>query len=35
MSPVWNKVYTDAIVPYTQREMTLDQAWNAGVKPVR
>lgn len=35
MSPVWNKVYTDAIAPYTERKITLDEAWNAGVKPVR
>jgi flagellar biosynthetic protein FliP len=35
MSPVWNKVYTDALQPYTQHEITLEEAWNAGVKPVR
>jgi flagellar biosynthesis protein FliP len=35
MWPVWNKVYTDAIVPYTSHEITLEQAWDSGVKPVR
>ena len=35
MWPAWNKVYTDAIKPYSQREITLEQAWDAGVKPVR
>ncbi|HEX3726806.1 MAG TPA: flagellar type III secretion system pore protein FliP [Pirellulales bacterium] len=35
MSPVWNKVYTEAISPYTQREITLDEAWDIGIKPVR
>ena len=35
MSPVWNRVYTDAVVPYTERDITLSEAWDAGVKPVR
>jgi flagellar biosynthetic protein FliP len=35
MSPVWTKVYNDAIGPYTAREITLDEAWKSGVKPVR
>jgi flagellar biosynthesis protein FliP len=35
MSPVWNRVYTDAIAPYTAHQMTAEEAWNAGVKPVR
>jgi flagellar biosynthesis protein FliP len=35
MWPAWNKVYTDAIKPYSQREITLEEAWDAGVKPVR
>jgi flagellar biosynthesis protein FliP len=35
MSPVWNKVYSEAVVPYTAREISLEQAWTAGVKPVR
>ncbi len=35
MSPVWTRVYTDAIAPYSAREMTLEEAWTAGVQPVR
>jgi flagellar biosynthetic protein FliP len=35
MWPVWNKVYHEAIVPYTAREIPLDEAWRSGVKPVR
>ena len=35
MWPVWSNVYSDAIVPYTSREITLEQAWDTGVKPVR
>ena len=35
MSPVWKQVYTDAVVPYTNREITLEQAWDAGVHPIR
>ena len=35
MSPVWKSVYDDAIRPYTAKEITLEQAWTAGVKPVR
>jgi flagellar biosynthetic protein FliP len=35
MSPVWSKVYSSAIIPYTNREITLEQAWNVGVQPVR
>ena len=37
MSPVWKQVYDDAIDPYTdpEVEMSLEVAWQAGVKPVR
>jgi flagellar biosynthetic protein FliP len=37
MSPVWKQVYDDAIDPYTDPdvEMSLEVAWQAGVKPVR
>jgi flagellar biosynthetic protein FliP len=35
MSPVWTRVYHDAVKPYTAREISLDEAWDAGVKPVR
>ena len=35
MAPVWKRVYDEAIVPYTQRQITLEQAWEAGSAPVR
>jgi flagellar biosynthetic protein FliP len=35
MTPVWSEVYTEAIQPYTQEEIGLEDAWNRGVKPVR
>ena len=37
MTPVWSEVYQDSIVPYTSSssEMSLEEAWQAGVKPVR
>jgi flagellar biosynthetic protein FliP len=35
MSPVWTRVYRDAIEPYSDHKMTLGEAWTAGVKPVR
>ena len=35
MWPVWNRVYRDAVVPYTEHRMALPEAWDAGVKPVR
>jgi flagellar biosynthetic protein FliP len=35
MSPVWKQVYDDAVVPYTQHQIGLEQAWKAGVAPIR
>ena len=37
MSPVWKQVYDDSIKPYTDPtvEMSLDEAWQAGAKPIR
>ena len=37
MAPVWNKVYTQAIAPYTASgsKMSLEEAWTLGVEPVR
>ena len=37
MTPVWTDVYDNAIAPYTapNSDMTLDDAWQAGVRPVR
>jgi flagellar biosynthetic protein FliP len=35
MSPVWKQVYDDALKPYTDRQIGLEDAWTKGVKPVR
>ena len=35
MTPVWTQVYQESIAPYTQKKIPLDQAWTAGVKPIR
>ena len=37
MTPTWKQVYDDAVVPYTSRQsgMTVEKAWQAGVRPVR
>jgi len=37
MTPVWNRVYEDAIEPYTQEgsQMSAMEAWEKGVAPVR
>jgi len=35
MAPVWKRVYNDAIVPYTEKQITLEEAWTAGVQPIR
>ncbi|MCA9237585.1 MAG: flagellar type III secretion system pore protein FliP [Planctomycetales bacterium] len=35
MTPVWNKVYTDGIKPYTDKEISLEEAWDRGSQPVR
>ena len=35
MTPVWKQVYDEAVVPYTQHQIGAEQAWNAGVAPVR
>ncbi len=35
MAPVWKQVYDEAIVPYRNQELTLDEAWRAGVTPIR
>lgn len=37
MAPVWNKVYTEAIAPYTATGSTmgLEEAWTRGVEPIR
>jgi len=35
MTPVWSQVYHEAIVPYTQKQISLDEAWSRGAAPVR
>ena len=35
MSPVWNQVYQESIAPYSQKKISLEEAWDAGVKPIR
>jgi len=35
MSPVWKKVYDDAIVPYRAQRIGLEEAWTAGAAPIR
>jgi flagellar biosynthesis protein FliP len=35
MTPVWKQVYDEAVAPYTQHQIGMEQAWDAGVKPVR
>jgi len=35
MAPVWQEVYQQAIVPYQQRQISLEEAWERGQKPIR
>jgi flagellar biosynthetic protein FliP len=35
MTPVWAKVYQDAIKPYSEEQISLEEAWNRGTQPVR
>jgi flagellar biosynthesis protein FliP len=35
MAPVWKQVYDQGIVPYTQKQVGLEQAWTDGVQPIR
>ncbi len=35
MMPVWQEVYQQAIVPYTNHEISLNEAWTAGETPIR
>ena len=35
MTPVWTRVYQDAIKPYSENRMNLDEAWERGTQPVR
>ncbi|MCX6135319.1 MAG: flagellar type III secretion system pore protein FliP [Ignavibacteriales bacterium] len=35
MAPVWNKVNTEALQPYLQNKMTMNNAYDKGVEPLR
>jgi flagellar biosynthetic protein FliP len=35
MTPVWTKVYQDAIKPYSDNTLGLEEAWERGTQPVR
>ncbi|MCG8449906.1 MAG: flagellar type III secretion system pore protein FliP [Pirellulales bacterium] len=35
MTPVWSKVYDEGIKPYTENQISLEQAWRRGSLPVR
>jgi flagellar biosynthetic protein FliP len=35
MMPVWKQVYDNSVLPYTQRRIGLEQAWEGGVRPIR
>ncbi len=35
MTPVWSSVYEDAIKPYSESRLSLDEAWDRGTQPVR
>ncbi len=35
MTPVWKEVYDGAVKPYSNNEISLEQAWDSGVEPIR
>lgn len=35
MTPVWSDVYDDAIKPYSDKQISLEEAWQRGTLPVR
>jgi len=35
MAPTWKQVYDEAVVPYSQRQLGAEEAWKAGVQPIR
>jgi flagellar biosynthetic protein FliP len=35
MAPVWKQVYDDAVAPYSQEKIGLDEAWQRGQAPLR
>jgi flagellar biosynthesis protein FliP len=35
MTPVWTAVYDEAIKPYSNKQISLEEAWKRGTEPVR
>jgi flagellar biosynthetic protein FliP len=35
MTPVWSEVYTESVLPFSERRIGLETAWEKGEKPVR
>jgi len=35
MTPVWKQAYDDAVVPYCNHQISMQQAWEGGVAPIR
>lgn len=35
MMPVWSEVYTESILPYSERRISLEEAWEKGEFPIR
>lgn len=35
MTPVWSEVYDEAVKPYTEKQINLEQAWERGTLPIR
>ncbi len=35
MAPTWNKVYNEALSPYMNNKMTIQQAYDKGIEPIR
>jgi flagellar biosynthetic protein FliP len=35
MSPTWKQVYDQSVVPYTNKQIGLEQAWTRGAGPIR
>ncbi len=35
MTPVWTEVYDEAVKPYTEKQISLEQAWERGTLPIR
>ncbi|HEY2828012.1 MAG TPA: flagellar type III secretion system pore protein FliP [Pirellulales bacterium] len=35
MWPVWKQTYDQGVVPYTQKQLSMEDAWQRGVQPIR